>query len=341
MRDTHPRVSVLLPVYNAEATILRAVESIRAQTLTPWELLAVDDGSSDRTGALLRNAAKNDPRIRVITQDHAGVVTAANRALEAARGDFIARMDADDEAHPERLSRQVGYLEADPEIDLVGCQVEFGGDPETARGFQLHIDWLNSVLTMADHAVAQFLEYPLANPTMCGRREAWMRVGGTRDGDFPEDYEWFLRAMEAGLRIAKVPEPLLTWNDPPTRLTRNDGRYAVEAFFTVKLPFLARWLHRHVGPERSILIWGAGRTTRQRVKSLFAHGLPIAAWIDVDPKKIGGEAGGLPVLGIDALRQQPRPFVLPAVRSRGARQKILKHLETLGYQPVRDFMPLA
>jgi glycosyltransferase involved in cell wall biosynthesis len=100
-----PRVTILLPVWNARATLPRAVASLRAQTLADWGLLAVDDGSTDGGGGWLeRAAAADEPRLRVLRRPHAGLVAALNAGLAAARGELVARMDADDECHPERLA---------------------------------------------------------------------------------------------------------------------------------------------------------------------------------------------------------------------------------------------
>lgn len=341
MAGGRPEVSVVLPVYNAAATLPRALASIRSQTLEDWELVAVDDGSSDPSRSLLEAEAAVDPRIRVFKQPHGGVVPAANRAHAEARGRLVARMDADDAMQPERLAEQASFLLDHPRIDFVGCQVAFGGDRRSAEGFARHVDWINSVLTPEEHAAAQFLEYPLAHPSLMARREAWERAGPFRDGDFPEDYEWFLRAMEAGLRFAKVPARLLVWHDPEDRLTRTDPRYAVEAFFAAKIPFLVRWLRRHVPAERPLVVWGSGRVTRRRLRPLLAHDLPLAGWIDVDPRKVGGVADGLPVRPPESLRTAPVPFVLTAVRSRGAREKIRRHLHADGLAPLRDYLELA
>ncbi|MFP4281628.1 MAG: glycosyltransferase family 2 protein [Opitutales bacterium] len=338
-----PLLSILLPVYNAAATLPRCLASLRAQTLEDWELIAVDDGSSDASPALLKEAARRDPRILFIAQAHAGVVAAANRARSYSSGHYIARMDADDEAAPERLAQQVARLEADASLDFASCLVRFGGDGRAQGGFARHVDWINSVITPAEHALAQFLEFPLANPTLCGRGAAWERAGDYAEGDFPEDYVWFLRAMERGLRFAKVEAELLTWHDPPARLTRTDRRYRVEAFFTAKLPFLTRWLQREVKGGRPLYVWGAGRRTRQRLRPLRTAGTALAGWVDIDRRKIGGVADGLPVIRPEDLLAGPgpRPFILPAVRSRGAGTTIATWLEENGFHAGEDYLLLA
>jgi glycosyltransferase involved in cell wall biosynthesis len=345
----------VLPVRNAVATIARAVASVRAQTWADWELVAVDDGSSDGTREILRELARAEPRIVLLEQAHGGVAAAANAGAAAARGAFIARMDADDESHPERLAAQVGFLGApeNREVGVVGSLVEFGGDRVASAGYALHVDWTNALVTPEAIALNRFVELPLVNPSVMFRRELVARHGGYRDGDFPEDYELWLRWLDAGVRMAKVPRMLLTWHDAPTRLTRTDVRYLPDAFFRVKAEWIARWLVAErvsVSPggargseTRKIFIWGAGRHTRKRAAHLTEHGVSIAGYIDVDVKKTGRGLGGtgVPVIGEDALPAPGEIFVLSYVASRGARDYNRAKLIARGYVEGRDFLLCA
>lgn len=339
-----PRVSVVLPVYNAVATIARAVASVQAQAWTDWELLVVDDGSTDGTREMLRELARVERRLRLIEQTHAGVTTAANAAAAVARGEFIARMDADDVSHPERLAAQVAFLSApeNPGFDVVGCLVDFGGDRAANAGYALHVDWVNSLLTPGAIALNRFVESPMVNPSVMFRRELLERHGGYREGDFPEDYELWLRWLDAGVRMAKVPRVLLMWNDAPTRLTRRDVRYAPEAFFRVKAEWIARELGR-IDQGRKIFVWGAGRHTRKRAGYLKPHGTGIAGYVDVDPKKTGRGLGGtgVPVLAVEALPPPGEIFVLSYVTTRGAREYNREKLVACGYVEGRDFLMCA
>lgn len=331
-----PLVSVLLPVRNAAGSIARAVASVQAQAGVGWELVVIDDGSTDGTRDWLRQAAGNDRRIRLLEQPALGLVAALNAGLAASRGGFIARMDADDECHPERLAAQASWLEKRPGIGLVSCLVGFGGDRGANAGYALHVDWLNAVVTPEQIALNRFVESPLAHPSVMFRRELVVRHGGYRDGDFPEDYELWLRWLDAGVAMTKVPRELLTWHDAPERLSRTDPRYDPEAFFRVKAEYLAKHLRR-IG-RTEVWIWGAGRPTRKRAAHLVTHGLRITGYIDVDEKKTGKLVGGVPVIPPEALPAPGRVFVLGYVSSRGAREMIRGELALRGYAEGRDFL---
>ncbi len=336
-----PLISVVMPVFNAAGVVGQAVASIRRQTFAGWELVAVDDGSTDGTTGRLRQEAAGEARLRVVSQPHSGIVAALNAGLAAARGEFIARMDADDVAHPERLAEQAALLANRPEIGVVGCRIEFGGSRARQAGYALHVDWLNTVMTPEDIALNRFVESPFAHPSVLFRRELVSRWGGYRDGDFPEDYELWLRWLEAGVRMAKVPRVLLTWNDPPARLSRCDPRYAVEAFYRCKAGYLARWLNLHVAGRQPVLVWGAGRPTRKRAELLTRHGVRIAGYVDIDPKKRGRRLANGPVIGPEALPPPHAVFIVGYVARRGARELIRGALTGRGFREGRNFIMAA
>ena len=200
-----PRVSVVLPVRNGAATVERAIASISAQTLRDWELLVIDDHSADATPQILARVAHEESRLRILRSAAPGLVPALNTGLAAARGDLVARMDADDVAHPERLAAQSALLEAQPELGLVACQVDFGGDATAQAGYALHVAWLNQLITSEDIALNRFVESPLAHPSVMFRRTLAGTLGGYQNGHFPEDYELWLRWLDAGVKMAKVP----------------------------------------------------------------------------------------------------------------------------------------
>jgi glycosyltransferase involved in cell wall biosynthesis len=335
-----PRVSIVLPVFNAAATVVRAIESIRAQTFGDWELVVIDDGSTDSSLEILRRAEFADTRIRVITRTHEGIVAALTAGIEATTGGLIARMDADDESLPDRIGEQVALLDANSGIGVAGCLVEFGGDRAASAGYALHVDWINGLVSPEQIALNRFVESPLAHPSVMFRRELVVQLGGYRDGEFPEDYDLWLRWMDAGVRIAKVPHTLLRWNDPPSRLSRTDERYADEAFFRMKAEWIARELARRRA-NRDVWVWGAGRHTRERAAYLRTHGVTVRGYIDVDPKKTGKLVGGVPVVPPEAVPPPAQAFVLGFVSTRGARELHRVRLSAAGYVEGRDFLMCA
>ena len=338
---TTPAVSVVMPVRDAASTIDAAVGSIRAQTDTDWELIAVDDGSRDGSLARLRAHAAADARIRVIATPARGLVAALTSGLEAGCGPLVARMDADDVSHPERLGRQRARLDADRSLGLVATRVAFVGDHTGGAGYARYVEWTNRILTHDAIRLAAFVESPFAHPSVMFRRAVLDRHGGYAAGDFPEDYELWLRWLAGGVRMEKVPDVLLEWRDHPERLSRRDPRYDADAFDRLRARHLAAWLAAHNPHHPSVVVWGAGRASRRRAARLTGHGVAVSAWIDVDPRKIGRRHGAAPVLAPEALPAPGACFVVSYVGSHGARDLIETRLAAIGYEAGRHYVVAA
>jgi len=313
-----------MPVYNAEGTVLHALECLRSQTFQSLEIIVVNDGSTDRTMELLHK----QPDIIVLDHSHRGIAAALNDGLAAARGDYIARMDADDLCHPARIEEQAAFLDIYHDIGVVGCRVRFGGNQEAQGGYATYVDWLNSLTAPDEIALNRFIESPFAHPSVMFRRGLDERFGGYRNGPFPEDYELWLRWMANGVKMAKVEGELLTWNDPPERLSRTDTRYSTDAFYQVKAEYLAMWLAKNNPHHPDIMVWGGGRVTRKRVAILEQYGLRVTHYIDLKQRTLDC---GTPVIHHDNLPCPTECFIVPMVGNRGAREKIRGFLHRHGF----------
>ena len=318
------KVSVVMPVYNAEGTVLQALDSLRAQRFQSMEIIVVNDGSTDGTLELLRN----QPNIKLLDHSHRGIVSALNDGLAAANGDYIARMDADDLCHPERIEKQASFLDAFPDLGIVGCRVGFGGDREKQAGYAAHVDWINELIEPDDIALNRFVESPFAHPSVMFRRELFEKYGAYRDGPFPEDYELWLRWMATGVKAGKVDEELLMWNDPSHRLSRTDERYSIDAFYKTKAEYLFQWLEKNNPHHPELIVWGAGRVTRKRTAILEQYGIRITQYIDIKKRQLNC---GTPVILPNKIPDPETCFVLPMVGKRGVRDQIRPILHERGF----------
>ena len=318
-------VSVLLPYRDAAATVDAAVDGILAQGGVDLELVAIDDGSRDDGPARL--ARRRDPRIVHVATGGVGIARALNAGLAAARGAWIARMDADDLALPGRLAAQLDLLATDPRLGAVGTRVRATAidGAVVGDGLARYVAWQNALVTPADHARERFVEATLCHPSVVLRRAALEEVGGWRDFDGPEDYDLWLRLDAAGWRLAKVPAVLLEWRHRSGRLTFADPRYTPERLLATKAPHVAAAL---VGRGGDFVVWGAGPTGKRLARALEPHGVRPRAFVDIDPRKIGGVARGAPIVA-------PSPAiagatVVVAVGAAGARPLIRDHHRALG-----------
>lgn len=337
LKQMLPKVSVIMPCYNACSTVERAVTSIQRQTYSNWELIVIDDGSSDDSAARVENLAKHDQRIQLIRRNHTGVVEASNHGLSIARGGLIARMDADDVSRPLRLERQVQTLSQHPELGAVSCLAHFAGDPTSAGGYAHHVHWANQCVTPEQIALNRFIDLSVPHPTLMFRRSLIENYGAYRAGDFPEDYEMILRWISNGTKIGKVTEVLFDWHDPPSRLSRNDHRYNMAAFHQCKAPYLAQAIAASGCADRELWIWGAGRPARKCARPLEQAWTQASGFIDIDPRKIGRIIHGGPVVGVENLPDIAQSVIVSYVGTRGAREIIRNDLLATGRKEGHDF----
>jgi Glycosyl transferase family 2 len=333
-----PRVAVLLPVRNAERTVAAAARSILRGTFRDLELVLVDDGSTDGTPALLSRLCARDRRARVVPGPGQGIARALARGLAACDAPYLARMDADDVAWPGRLAAQVAALEADPGLSAVGSRVRLFPARLIRDGMRRYAAWLNGLTSPAACARDLFVEAPLVHPAVTLRREALDAVGGWRDGPFPEDYDLWLRLFGRGGGLTNLPLTLLDWRESPGRLTRTDGRYALARHVELKCSALK------AGPlagRQQVGLWGAGETGRAFADALGREGIGVAAFVEVDRRKIGRTIRGAPVHGYQDLERLRGLPLLVAVGAPGARQLIRDELGRRGFEELVDFWCVA
>ena len=212
---TPPRVSVLMPVYDAESDVARAVDSILGQTFSDFELLVLDDGSRDRSLEIVERVCGDDPRVRLFRNTHAGLTVRLCEGVAAARGEFIARQDADDISRLERFEHQVLFLESHPEVSVVGAgslTIDPDGMPIRERPVPLDHDAIEALLLQGRgdailHSATLF------------RRTHLIDAGGYRPETEPaEDVDLYLRLAERG-RLANLPLTLLESRQHPSRVS--------------------------------------------------------------------------------------------------------------------------
>ena len=339
-----PTVSVLLPCFEAAETLDEALESLWQQSFSDFDVIAVNDGSSDGTREILARAARADERLRVIDLAHRGIASTLRAACGEARAPLIARMDADDRAHPDRFRLQVDHLHRNPELCVSSSRVRLFPRESLKDGYLRYEAWVNSVLTHDDVRRNLFVESPLPHPTVMMRRRALDAVGGYRANGWPEDYDLWMRLAFAGYRFEKLDEVLVEWRDGPTRASRVDPTFSEERFMDVK----AYFLENHVlEAHRPLAVWGAGP-----VGKLWGRRLSPRYFIEVDPRKVGQTIAGAPVISNEELSKVDGFFVIVAVASlsrmrdertrwRAARDEIREQLTASGFEEMRDFICVA
>jgi hypothetical protein len=247
-------------------------------------------------------------------------------------------MDADDVSEPGRFAAQRALMESDGALAGCGARVRLFPRGAVRDGARRYEAWLNASSTAEEVAREIFVECPLAHPTFFLDAAAVAAAGGYRDRGWPEDYDLLLRLWRGGGRLAKVPEPLLRWRERPGRLQRTHAAYAPEAFVGCKVHHLARSLLRG---RDGVAVWGAGPVGKTFARALAEAGVAMRAFVEVDPRKIGQEIHGAPVLDTPAGLALDGVLHVAAVGQPGARETLRELLSGGGLQEMRDFAAVA
>jgi glycosyltransferase involved in cell wall biosynthesis len=335
-----PCVSVVLPCFNAEGSLSAAIDSIRRQTFLDWELIVVDDGSTDKSIEIARSAALMDERILVIPTAHGGIVEALALGCDAVRGEFIARMDADDIAAPARLNEQTDLMCRGDCLAICGTQVSMTGG-RLGSGRIRYEEWINSLVSHDEIVGELFVECPIPHPTFMMRREAYNSVGGYKDLGWAEDYDLCMRMFVAGMRFGKVSSKLLNWTESSDRLSMTSSRYSFEKFRALKRHYLFQTYLSEgfgVGGVR-FHQWGAGEVGKAWLREWEGR-KPISV-VDINSRKIGTKIHNTQVISPDELPRPGQTFIVIAVGAPNAREEIRAWFEPRGYKELRDYLFLS
>lgn len=331
-----------MPVYNAVATVGRAIGSILEQSEEDLELIVIDDGSADGSAGVIEEAIGGDPRVR--SERHPtnlGVVAAANHGHRLARSGLVARMDADDWSHPERLRKQAEFLFEHPDCAVCGTLIRVTGGigGRVGDGFRRFESWVNGLTGHESMMAERFIETPIVQPSVMMRRKVFEVAGGYRDCPWAEDYDLWLRLFEDGCRFGKVEEVLLEWRDGSERLTRSDPRYRQAMFLSAKASYIGKL---PCAKQHGISICGAGDNGK-RLANLFRDGgVRVERFYDVHPRRIGKKINGVEVFGRDALPAagDREPLLLSAVGVPGGRAEVREFAVERGYAEGESFFCL-
>lgn len=327
MSTAPPIVSVILPFFNAEKTLGRAIESIANQTFKQWECILINNNSTDNSCDIAIDWTKRDSRFVLVHEKQQGVMFASNKGSEYAKGKYIARMDADDVSMPNRLEMQADFLNNSPEFGAVSGLAEYVPHHVNTEGFQRYVNWVNSVRTYQDILNNMFVESPIVNPTAMWRCELAQLHGMYKHGNFPEDYELWLRWLSLGVKIEKIDAPVIKWFDSEARLTRTHPIYSEDAFYRIKTQYLARWLESNNPHYPIVAIWGASRISRGRNKLLQDYGIEISFYIDIKKSRQLDRQ----IVYFEDIPLPGNIFILVYIKNQNAKIKIQKFLETRNY----------
>jgi hypothetical protein len=328
-----------MPVRDGARFLPQTWNTVRRSRGVRFEVLVVDDGSGDETPVLLEAWAREDHRLRWIRTEPGGIVNALNLGLSAARAPYVARLDADDLVHPDRLSRQYAAATGHGWM-VVGSAVRCFPNHRITAGLRRYEDWQNGLRDPSDLFRERFVESPFVHPAVLMHRETVLRLGGYRSMGWPEDYDLWLRLFAAALPMGKVPETLTYWRDHAARLTRTAPDCTAAAITECKAAHLCSGPLAHCD---RVFIAGTGDDAKRLARALARRGRPASGFLDINPRRIGQRIADVPVVTIEAVRSSlgPGALVLVAIGEAGRRDGLRRYFVRHGLHEPDEFLFVA
>ena len=330
-------VSILLPVYQAASTLETCLRSLQRQSETRWACIAVEDGSRDKSLQILSEVAKRDSRIQIVRKKHGGIVSALRTGLPYCRAPWIARMDADDWMHRDRLALQIDALRQNTRLSAVGSHVRVFPRRLMTEGARRYESWLNHIEDARAMSTERWIECPVAHPTLMFRAET-LREFGYQDRGWPEDYDLVLRLLGSGHEIGVVPRKLLGWRDSDARLSRTSPHYERDQFVRCKAFHLSQTF---LSSTRRYALWGYGSTGRALRRALETYERQPSHIVDVHPRRMGQKVHGAEVVNYKRLSQIRPERLIVSVAGDAPRRQIRAALDQMGFRQSIDYVCAA
>ncbi len=272
-----------MPVRNAMPYLAECMDSILMQDFPDWELIAIDDNSTDESGAVLMQYANQDSRIHTYRNLGTGIISALRLAYDHSSGQLLTRMDADDIMLPQRLSHMSTSLSTYGTGHLAVGQVEYFRRGGIMEGYARYAAWLNRLIASGTCFREIFRECVIPSPCWMLHRVDLERCGAFRPNVYPEDYDLCFRMDLAGLRQIPCDMVLHRWRDHGARASRNDEHYRDDSFLDIKCHYY--WTH-YRKDDRPAILFGAGKKAKAIARDAVNRGKQFV-WLTDNPRKIG------------------------------------------------------
>lgn len=284
----NPVVSIIMPAKNAAAFLKESIESIINQSFKNWELIVIDDNSTDNTWDILSQYKETENRINALQNSGNGIIQALQLGHSKSSGNMITRMDADDIMPYDKINTLVNLLIENGTGNVATGKVEYFSDKELGNGYIKYQNWLNKLTQNQSNYLEIYKECPIASPCWMVWSEDFEACGGFDHDVYPEDYDLVFRFYKNKLNVVSVDEVLHLWRDSPDRASRTDENYKDNRFLDLKIN---QFLDIDYKEEKQLTLWGAGKKGKLLAQKLQKREIPFS-WICNTPTKIGKDIYG-------------------------------------------------
>ncbi len=328
-----PLVSILTPFKNTAQYLPECIESIQKQSYTYWELLIVDDGSTDNSFEVVNNYAKTDNRIRLFKNSGNGIIEALRLAFSKSKGDYITRMDSDDFMTTNKLEILVNSLQSHGKQHVAIGLVKYFSSVGISDGYARYEVWLNNLTRKGINYSEIYKECVIPSPCWMLHKEDLIACKSFQPNDYPEDYDLTFRFYKHGFKCIPCDTVLHNWRDYSSRTSRTHEHYAANHFIDLKLRY---FLDLHYDNKRPLAIWGAGEKGKFIAKLLIDKHIPFE-WICDNPKKIGKHIYNQEMKNFNHLEVLKQPQSIITVANEQAQEEIKTYFKAQNMHSMIDY----
>jgi glycosyltransferase involved in cell wall biosynthesis len=329
-----PLISILTPFKNTELFLDNCIQSILNQTYPNWELIIVDDFSSDGSYQLLESFALNDARIKLFKNNNPGIIGALQLGLSKSSGEFVTRMDSDDIMLPNKLEAMIQQLLQHGRNHIALGLVHYFSEDGIKDGYKKYEAWLNNLTVNGNNYSEIYKECVIPSPCWMLHKEDLLTVDAFNPSRYPEDYDLAFRFYKHNMTCIPSQAVIHKWRDYSTRASRTDEHYAENHFLDIKLHY---FLELDYNKNKTLILWGAGKKGKLTAKKLINKGVEFH-WICDNPKKIGKDIYGIKLLPFSDLATIKNPQSIITVANEDDQTDIKNYLEKLDMKPVLDYV---
>jgi len=329
----NPLVSILIPFKNTAIFLEECLDSILKQTYSNWEVLAVNDNSSDESLSIVQNFTKKDSRIQVFQNQGDGIISALRVGYSKSKGQFITRMDSDDLMTSDKLNLLATSLLKHGKGNLAVGQVKYFSDRGISNGYERYEAWLNQLTQLGTNYSEIYKECVIPSPCWMVYREDFNACGAFEPNRYPEDYDLTFRFYEKGLQCIPCNKILHHWRDYDTRTSRTSKHYAQNYFLDIKLHY---FLKLHYDKQRPLVVWGAGTKGKNIAKDLQNKQIGFY-WLCDNPNKIGKSIYGKEMLHFEFIQTLKSPQTIVTVANEEDQQLIRNYLHRFKFTSMKDY----
>lgn len=299
-------ISILMCFRNEAAFLDDCLNSILSQTEKDWELIAVNDHSTDSSREILNLYSKNNDRIVLLENDGRGIIHALRLAFRNTTGNLITRMDADDMMPPWKLKSLKEKMQSLEPMHVATGMVHYFSRDALQEGFINYASWLNAINAADSHFHHIYKECVVASPAWMANKADLIKINAFEEAEYPEDYDMVFKWYKYGFKISAVPEVIHYWRDHPDRASRNDPNYRDNLFPHLKCKYFLEIDHN---PLKQLFLWGAGKKAKRIAKELLSRNQEFI-WMTDNEKKIGKQIYGQAVTSIQLLPENNRQVIV-------------------------------